>query len=397
MLIETETYGTCLASHGVTHHAALVDDEAPIAGGDYVRAKVGDNWIVKQLLCGLDGRWYLHCDDALIPISRYACVPSAIHKVVAWSEMPRHRWNAHRVPDDLRADDNSLRVYRALAPELRAFLTGATWPGLEAALDAAPLPDDFNERYAAAGESFAGAPPQNPTTPSEAVLAVSQHVAGTLRFTIADPVVRPLGTRFQLIRSLVSNNAAVGSVVYDGTTQVVDLPCPSSTHYYYSRPYVNSYFGPYSPNTSGISAVPDPLTTAQVSSGAATVIYSAANSYVPASATAFDQLRCCVTSMTVAGVYEITATGRVRCSSFTATGNILVELTAGGGGTQTPPWSQTRFAVTSRDQEFVFAVGATYVTSGSGPWSARVGYVDDGSGNGISGYDMAMRVTGVRR
>jgi hypothetical protein len=97
-------------------------------------------------------------------------------------------------------------------------------------------------------------PGTNPTTPSEAVLSVTNSVNGTIRFVIADPVVRPIGTRFQIIRSLVSTNAAAGTVVYEGLTQAVDLPSVPVVGFYFSRAYANSYYGPYSPNTLGLTA-----------------------------------------------------------------------------------------------------------------------------------------------
>jgi hypothetical protein len=99
-------------------------------------------------------------------------------------------------------------------------------------------------------------PPKNPTAPSEAVLTVSNNINGTLTFALADPTVRPANTRFQIIRSTVSSNAAAGVIIYDGLTQNVDLPCPGSTQYYFSRAYANSVFGPYSPNSNGIAAIP---------------------------------------------------------------------------------------------------------------------------------------------
>lgn len=116
----------------------------------------------------------------------------------------------------------------------------ADWADLDAA--------DYNN------ESSASVPATNPTTPSEATLSVTNVVNGTIRFSIATPTVRPLGTQYQIIRSLVSTNAAAGSVVYDGITQQVDLPALATGGFYFSRAYVNSYYGPFSPNTLGLTA-----------------------------------------------------------------------------------------------------------------------------------------------
>lgn len=120
----------------------------------------------------------------------------------------------------------------------------------------------------AAGEynapSTSAIPPTNPTTPSEATLSLTNAVNGTIRFVMADPVVRPSGTRFRIIRSSVSTNAAIGTVVYDGATQIVDLPSLNLGFYYFSQAYVGSSFGPYSPNTAGIFGVSYTTGVAQV-------------------------------------------------------------------------------------------------------------------------------------
>lgn len=128
--------------------------------------------------------------------------------------------------------------------------------------------------------SSSSVPATNPTTPTEATLSVNNHINGTLRFTLATPTVKPVNTNYQLIRSLVSSNAAVGTVIYDGQTQLVDLVCPASVHYYYSRAYSNSYFGPYSPNTTGISAAPFPIDTIMVNTTLATEIFAANSTQV---------------------------------------------------------------------------------------------------------------------
>jgi hypothetical protein len=118
-------------------------------------------------------------------------------------------------------------------------------------------------------------PGTNPTVPSEAILSVTNSVNGTIRFLIADPVVRPLGTRFQIIRSSISSNASVGTIIYDGLTQNVDLPAAPGTFFYYSRAYANSYFSPYSPNTIGLAANAYITAVAQVNCSVAQVFSGA--------------------------------------------------------------------------------------------------------------------------
>jgi len=107
--------------------------------------------------------------------------------------------------------------------------------------------------------SAAQLPPTNPTTPSEATLTISPTINGTLRFSMASPFVRPRDTRFKIVQGLVSSNAAVGSVIYDGLTQQIDMAVSNSPYYYWSQTYADSYVGPYSPNTTGILATPNPL------------------------------------------------------------------------------------------------------------------------------------------
>ncbi len=107
-------------------------------------------------------------------------------------------------------------------------------------------------------ESTIALPSINPTTPSAPTsLDVGfTNVYGTLLFNIGEPVVRPIGTRYQIIRSNVSTNAAVGTIVYDGDVLRSSVYAPSSSQYYYSRAYVGSYYGPYYPNSAGIAVGP---------------------------------------------------------------------------------------------------------------------------------------------
>lgn len=119
--------------------------------------------------------------------------------------------------------------------------------------------------------SISVVPANNPTSPSApSVLLVETELNGTLTFAIGQPLVFPKGTNYQLIRSTVSTNAAVGTIVWQGVTQRATITAPASVHYYFARAYCNSFFGPYYPNTTGISAVPLGWLTAQINSNAAT-------------------------------------------------------------------------------------------------------------------------------
>lgn len=109
--------------------------------------------------------------------------------------------------------------------------------------------------------STAGVPSQNPTSPSipTSLSVVPTNVAGTLLFTIGEPTVVPIGTRYQLWRAAVSSDFAGASLVYDGADRTSQLYAPSSSQYYFARAYVNSAIGSYYPGSVGVSAVPAPL------------------------------------------------------------------------------------------------------------------------------------------
>lgn len=104
--------------------------------------------------------------------------------------------------------------------------------------------------------SIAALPAPNVTTPSAPQsFSVSSQVNGTLMFEWTTPIVRPAGTRFQIIRSVNSSNAAVGTVVWEGDAMRVSLVMPTSPHFYYVRAITNSLKGPYQPNSFGIRGI----------------------------------------------------------------------------------------------------------------------------------------------
>lgn len=100
-------------------------------------------------------------------------------------------------------------------------------------------------------------PGSNVTRPSEpqGFSAVSQ-VNGTILFSWTRPVIQPLGTRFQIIRSTAFNDPSVGTVIWDGDASPVPLVVPTSRHWYYVRATANSLNSPYQPNTLGLLGEP---------------------------------------------------------------------------------------------------------------------------------------------
>jgi hypothetical protein len=103
--------------------------------------------------------------------------------------------------------------------------------------------------------SHCTAPAANPTRPSApSNLAVRNTIDGTLRASWDEPVTRPYGTRYQLIRSTNSVDASVGTSVYEGADLNDTFVGPNSSHWYYVRAFTNSYFSDYSPSTYGVFA-----------------------------------------------------------------------------------------------------------------------------------------------
>lgn len=117
-------------------------------------------------------------------------------------------------------------------------------------------------------------PATNPTTPTApGSFGVVPNINGTLTFSLTDPVVKPIGTRFQVIRSGNASDASVGTAIYDGVLSQVDLICPASVQYYYARAYVGSHYSGYIPNTFGVSATANGFNAAQVGSQAITMVH----------------------------------------------------------------------------------------------------------------------------
>lgn len=103
-------------------------------------------------------------------------------------------------------------------------------------------------------QSITALPAQNATTPSEPTsLSAVEQINGTILFTLGTPIIRPMGSQYQIIRSTNSADASVGTVVYQGNDNVVQLVMPTSRHWYYSRSAVNSLVSGYQPNTFGLS------------------------------------------------------------------------------------------------------------------------------------------------
>lgn len=106
-------------------------------------------------------------------------------------------------------------------------------------------------------ESTATLPVTNATQPSAPLgLSVTPNLNGTLLFSWNRPVVAPAGYRYELVMSTNSANAAVGSTIWSGNAERVELVAPYAPRFYFVRAYANSQYGPFSPNTFGVIGMP---------------------------------------------------------------------------------------------------------------------------------------------
>ncbi len=206
-------------------------------------------------------------------------------------------------------------------------------------------------------------PATNPTTPTEATLSIANNVAGTIRFVLGTPVVKPVGTQFRIIRSTVSNNAAAGTVVYDGVSQLVDLPSINQPFYYFSQAYVDSYFGPFSPNTTGLLGTSFTTNVSQVNctvsqvfsgAGAFHVSQLARVDFAPSSADAVVS----VTAGYRTGLQNVNGTSRIILNFVTGVSSSYVSdpdgVQIGGTTTNMQPVTQTGvFTYTANNSAFV--------------------------------------------
>lgn len=116
-----------------------------------------------------------------------------------------------------------------------------------------PVEADYNQN------TFASISPSQATTPTApSSFSAEGQINGTVLFTMGQPVVKPMGTKFRIIRATNSSNALLGNVVWEGEANVVPLVMPTSTHWYWSQCIVNSTVGAFQPNTFGITVRPYP-------------------------------------------------------------------------------------------------------------------------------------------
>jgi hypothetical protein len=101
-------------------------------------------------------------------------------------------------------------------------------------------------------------PTTNQTTPSEPSTFTVTPLLGVIQYDFGEPVVRPAGMRYQILRS-PGTLATAGSfsVIWEGdVTQIVLPGDPRTLQWYHGRTIASSYVSPLQPNTFGIASAP---------------------------------------------------------------------------------------------------------------------------------------------
>ena len=103
--------------------------------------------------------------------------------------------------------------------------------------------------------SVSGFPTTNQTKPSAPQNVVITGLPGIVAMDWDIPVTRPIGTRYRVIVANSPNNAAIGTTAWEGEADYANIPMPDPfPKYFWVQAYVNSYYGPYQPNTTGTLA-----------------------------------------------------------------------------------------------------------------------------------------------
>lgn len=115
---------------------------------------------------------------------------------------------------------------------------------------------DWDDSLSYDAQSTTPLPLTNSTSPSEPrnFTAVPQ-VNGTILFMWDKPIVYPIGSVVEIIRSTNSADASVGTKIWEGAASPVPLVSPTSAHWYWSRTRWKQRWSDYSPNTFGVGAI----------------------------------------------------------------------------------------------------------------------------------------------
>jgi len=261
----SECFGSCM---GPQFERATVwyDETLPVRSGDLVRVGLRDRnghlvYIVKRLECDRAGFWYLvataHGVTALMMLTGNFV---SVARIVGHAQRTADHMTAPSIAD-IEADEREYELNelfsRHAREEWRALghvRDGSVFPGIEG-VQARGYPPEARAEEA----SSTTIPPTNPTAPTEPQSFTVQSLAGTLYFDWNSPTVKPMGTRYQLIRSPGSASAVQsGQIIWDGEADnaLVGADSVTSPYWYHVRAYAGSYYSAYSPNTVGLLGVP---------------------------------------------------------------------------------------------------------------------------------------------
>lgn len=245
---------------------ATVDDEAEINAGDYVLAhfRVGNsNYSICKQLETWDGQWFLWARTGVVLLAGHQLVLAHIERITHLEKLPTE--SLPRGPEcfasleDMGLQDIFTREARKGWNE-HGFPRDVKFPGLDALYPYRGPEVRLTEDHLTRLRARASIPASNPTVPqTPASFDVIPTVSGTIVFKIGDPVVRPRGTQFQIIRAVGSTTASANTIIFDGAAQNVELTSPNSLHWFFARAYVGSYFSALIPNTFGTAGRPAPL------------------------------------------------------------------------------------------------------------------------------------------
>lgn len=101
-------------------------------------------------------------------------------------------------------------------------------------------------------------PAQNDTLPTEPRSFTVTPLSGMINGTWLPPIVRPSGTRFEVIAATTSADASVGTVAWSGDSLNASIPWTNadSLTFWWVRAVANSRYSAYEPNTYGLLAIP---------------------------------------------------------------------------------------------------------------------------------------------
>ncbi|MEJ1960719.1 MAG: hypothetical protein WDO56_03920 [Gammaproteobacteria bacterium] len=263
----SECYGSCMGSE-FEHATAWYDEALSVRSGDLVRvglrrADGGVAYIIKRLEITRDGFWFLIAtaeSASLVLLNSGNLVSFA--RIVGLAQRDSDYMQAPDIAG-ITADARSLEIHELFSRKAReewatlGYVTGVEFPGMEAVLARGyPAQVPFEEA------SSTTIPVTNATTPTAPRDISIRAINGTLEFSWDTPVVRPMGTRFQIWSAVNCADATAGTLRWEGDAQRATLQFlqidVSSGSFFWVRSIANSYASAWSPNTYGTPAAQTP-------------------------------------------------------------------------------------------------------------------------------------------